>query len=113
MADITKKFDDFKAKKVKDFAKNKEFQPLSDDIIAIKELEDGSIEKIKGRNLFMVLKFIISSIQTDPLKNDTGSPQIRGEKIFNPDSRWLECNMCRYCWGDCGGFITNKCRMNE
>ena len=45
MSDITTKFDDFKAKKVKDFAKNKEFQPLADDIIALSDT--GEYKKIK------------------------------------------------------------------
>lgn len=47
MTDITTKFDDFKNKKIKDFEKDKEFQPLSDDIIAISKLDNGEYVKIK------------------------------------------------------------------
>ena len=45
MSDITTKFDKFKRKKIEDFAKNKEFQPLSDDIIALSDT--GEYKKIK------------------------------------------------------------------
>lgn len=48
MADITTKFDDFKNKKIKKFDKEKEFKPLSDDIMAIKKLDNGDYEKVKG-----------------------------------------------------------------
>ena len=44
---ITTKFKEFSDQKVKDFKKKKVFKPLSDDIVALQELEDGSIEKIK------------------------------------------------------------------
>ena len=44
MSDITTKFDDFKNKKIKKFDKEKEFQPLSDDIIAISKLDNGDID---------------------------------------------------------------------
>ena len=46
MADITKKFSDFKGKKEKKFDKNKEYEPLSDDMVVLNRLEDGSFEKI-------------------------------------------------------------------
>jgi hypothetical protein len=47
MGDITTKFNDFKETKIKNFEKDKEFQPLSDDIIAISKLDNGEYKKIK------------------------------------------------------------------
>ena len=47
MTDITTKFNDFKDKKNKNFEKDKEFQFLSDDIIAISKLDNGEYVKIK------------------------------------------------------------------
>jgi len=48
MGDITSKFDDFKNKEVKKFDKTKEYQPLSDDVIALAKLDTDEYEKIKG-----------------------------------------------------------------
>ena len=45
---ITKDFEEYKQKKAKEFNKSKTYEPLSSDIVALKELEDGSIEKVKG-----------------------------------------------------------------
>lgn len=47
MSNLTTDFEEYKNKKVSEFNKKKTFEPLSSDIIALKELEDGSIEKIK------------------------------------------------------------------
>jgi hypothetical protein len=41
MSDITKKFDDFKNKNIKKFNKSKEYEPLSDDIVAMSKLDNG------------------------------------------------------------------------
>ena len=46
MGNITKKFDDFKNKEVKKFDKTKEYQPLSDDVIALAKLDTGEYEEI-------------------------------------------------------------------
>ena len=46
MADITKKFSDFQEKKEKKFDKDKEFEPLSDDMVVMAQMDDGSLEKI-------------------------------------------------------------------
>lgn len=69
MTDITTKFDDFKNKKIKDFEKDKEFQPLSNDIIAFKTV-DNSFEKIKGvEKIEGSIKIIsITDIIKDPEK---------------------------------------------
>lgn len=62
MADITKKFDDFKDKEVKKFDKTKEYQPLSDDIIALAKLDTGEYEEIEGP----ISISQITGIVTDP-----------------------------------------------
>jgi len=46
MADITKKFEDFKKKQEKKFDKTQEFEPLSNDIIAMNKLDTGDYEVI-------------------------------------------------------------------
>jgi len=48
MGDITKKFDDFKNKEVKKFDKDKEYQPLSDDVTAMAKLDNGEYKEIEG-----------------------------------------------------------------
>ena len=45
---ITSDFEEYKRNKVKDFKTKKTFDPLSSDIIALRELEDGNIEKVSG-----------------------------------------------------------------
>ena len=39
MADITKKFEDFKKKKDNKFSKENEFEPMSNDIVALGKLK--------------------------------------------------------------------------
>lgn len=59
---MIEKFEEFKAKKVKKQQKTGEFQQLSDDIVALKKLEDGNYEKIKEP----VEIVQITGILTDP-----------------------------------------------
>lgn len=47
MADITKKFNDFKNKEIKKFNKTKTYEPLSDDITILNKLDTGEYEEIK------------------------------------------------------------------
>ena len=62
MGDITSKFDDFKNKEAKKFDKTKEYQPLSDDVIALAKLDTGEYEEIEGAvNITQ-----ITGIVTDP-----------------------------------------------
>ena len=46
MADITKKFEDFKKKQNTNFNKSKEYNPLSNDIIVLGKLDDNKYEII-------------------------------------------------------------------
>jgi hypothetical protein len=96
MSDITTKFDDFKAKKVKDFNKNKEYQPLSDDIIAVKELEDGSIERIKGPiEIVQVTGIITDEEKIKKLNEIAGGPVINTDlslkQVKRGDTVWITC----------------------
>lgn len=96
MADITTKFDDFKKKKIEDFAKNKEFQPLSDDIIAVKELEDGSIEKIKGPiEIVQVTGIITDKEKIKKLNEISGGPVLNTDlslkQVKRGDTVWITC----------------------
>jgi len=78
---ITTKFADFKDEKIKKFKKTKEFEPLSDDIIALQELEDGEIEKIKEP-----IKIIqVTGIVTDTKKIKKLEEAISGGPTFNTE----------------------------
>lgn len=80
MSDITTKFDDFKNKKVKKFNKDKEFQPLADDIVAIKKLDNGDYEKVKGPIELVKITGIISD--EDEIKK---LDEIAGGPVFSTD----------------------------
>jgi len=45
---ITTDFEKYKNKKAKKFDKKEIYEPLSSDIVALKELENGYIEKVEG-----------------------------------------------------------------
>ena len=80
MTDITTKFDDFKSKKIKNFDKSKEFQPLSDDIIAISKLDNGDYEKVKGPVEIVQITGIITD--EDEIKK---LDEIAGGPVFSTD----------------------------
>lgn len=80
MSDITKKFNDFKDKKVKKFEKDKEFQPLSDDIIAISRLDNGDYQKVKGPVQIVQITGVITD-QDEIKKLD----EIAGGPVLNTD----------------------------
>lgn len=57
--DITTKFSDFKNKKITDFEKNKEYNTLSDDIVALSKLDTGEYEPIKSDiNIVQILDIV-------------------------------------------------------
>ena len=80
MTDITTKFDDFKSKKIKNFDNSKEFQPLSDDIIAISKLDNGDYEKVKGPVEIVQITGIITD--EDEIKK---LDEIAGGPVFSTD----------------------------
>lgn len=86
MSDITTKFSDFKDEKVKKFKKTKEFEPLSDDIVALKELENGEVEKIEGP--IEILQ--ITDIITDKERIKKLEEAISGGPVFSTDFQTKE-----------------------
>jgi len=91
---LTTKFSDFKDKKVKKFKKDKEFEPLSDDIIALQELDDGSVEKIKGP-----IEIInITGVITDDKKIKKMEEAISGGPVFSTDFQTKEVKRGDIIW---------------
>lgn len=81
MSNLTTKFEDYKKKKVEKFKKEKEFEPLSSDIVALKELEDGNIEKVEGP-----IEIIqVTDIITDKDRIKKLEEAISGGPMFNAD----------------------------
>lgn len=57
-----KKFDEFKKKEIKRFDKKGEYEPMSDDVVAMAKLDTGEYEKVEGPiNITQV-----TGIVTDP-----------------------------------------------
>ncbi|MFW6226107.1 MAG: hypothetical protein ACOC3V_04040, partial [bacterium] len=48
MSDITSDFENFKKKQDKKFSKDKEYNPLSKDVVALSKLDTGEYEPIEG-----------------------------------------------------------------
>jgi hypothetical protein len=99
MSDITK-FEDFKNQKIKDFNRTKEFQPLSNDIIAFKDFTNTTSAKIHGiEKIEGTIKIIsITDIITDPEKikyleemtdNTNIGTDLNEKEIKRDDVVWL------------------------
>jgi hypothetical protein len=100
MSDITKKFDEFKNKKVKDFSKNKEFQPLSDDIIAISRLDNGEYRKIEGpMEIVQITGMIEDPEEIKKLDEIAGGPVLNTDLSLKQVKRgqeiWITCLLQR------------------
>ena len=94
MTDITTKFDDFKSKKIKDFDKDKEFQPLSDDIIAISKLDNGDYEKVRGPiEIVKVTGLITDEDEIKKLDEIAGGPVLNTDlslkQVKRGDTIWI------------------------
>jgi hypothetical protein len=94
MTDITTKFDDFKSKKIKAFDKSGEFQPLSDDIIAISKLDNGDYEKVKGPvNIIQITGVITDEDEIKKLDEIAGGPVLNTDlslkQVKRGDTIWL------------------------
>lgn len=91
MADTIKKFDDFLNKKVKKFDKDKTYNPLSTDIVALSKLDDGTYEEIKEPIDIIQITGIISD--EDELKkleeNFTLDTSLAIKDIKRGDIIWL------------------------
>jgi len=78
---LTTDFENYKKKKAKDFNVKDGFEPLSDDIVALRELEDGTIEKIKGPvEIIQVIDIITDKERIAKLEE-----AISGGPVFNAD----------------------------
>ena len=100
MSDITTKFDDFKNKKTKKFDKNKEFQPLSDDIIAISKLDNGDYEKItEPVEIVQITGLLTDEDEIKKLNEIAGGPVINTDLSLKQVKRgqeiWITCLLQR------------------
>ena len=96
MKDITTKFDNFKSKKSKTFDASKEFQPLSDDIVAISKLDNGSYEKVEGPvNIIQVTGMITDADEINKLDEIAGGPVLNTDLSLKQVKRgqqlWITC----------------------
>ena len=94
MSDITTKFGEFKQKKVKEFDKTKEFQPLSDDIIAISRLDNGDYKKIdEPMEIVQITGVITDPEEIKKLDEVVGGPVVSTDIAFKQIKRgdiiWL------------------------
>lgn len=94
MSDITTKFYDFKDKKIKKFEKDKEFQPLSDDIIAISKLDNGDYQKVKGPvKIVQITGVITDEEEIKKLDEIAGGPVLNTDlslkQVKRGDTIWL------------------------
>lgn len=94
MTDITTKFDDFKDNKIKKFNKDQEYQPLSDDIIAISRLDNGDYKKIKGPvKIIQITGVITDEDEIKRLDEIVGGPilntDISLKQVKRGDTVWL------------------------
>lgn len=96
MKDITTKFDNFKSKKTKTYDASKEFQPLSDDIIAISKLDNGSYEKVDGPvNIIQVTGMITDEDEIKKMNEIAGGPVLNTDLSLKQVKRgqqlWITC----------------------
>ncbi len=94
MSDITKKFYDFKEDKTKKFDKDKEFQPLSDDIIALSKLDNGDYKKVKGPvEIVQITGVITDEDEIKKLDEIAGGPVLNTDislkQVKRGDTIWL------------------------
>ena len=119
MSDITTKFDDFKNKKVKKFDKEKEFQPLSDDIIAISKLDNGDYQKIKGPiEITQVTGVITDEKEIKKLDEIAGGPvfstDLGVKQVKRGDTIWITAFIQKpgtQSWSNQQSQATLKCRI--
>ena len=119
MSDITTKFDDFKNKKVKKFDKEEEFQPLSDDIIALSKLDNGDYEKVKGPiEIVQVTGVITDEDEIKKLDEIAGGPvfttDLGVKQVKRGDIIWITAFIQKpgtQSWTNQQSQATLKCRI--
>ena len=92
--DITTKFNDFKANKIKKFDKEKTYTPLSDDIIAMSKLDNGEYTKIKGpMEIVQITGMITDEEEIKKLDEVAGGPVLNTDiglkQVKRGDIIWL------------------------
>lgn len=117
---ITKDFEEYKQKKVDKFKKDKTFDPLSSDIVALKELEDGNIEKVKGPiEIVQVTGVITDEDRIAKLEESiTGGPQFNADlgskEVKRGDIIWVTALAQRpqsASWNAQPSYHVIKCRV--
>lgn len=116
---ITTKFDNFKSKKIKNFEKDKEFQPLSDDIIAISKLDNGDYEKVKGPiKIVQVTGVITDEDEIKKLDEIAGGPvfttDLGVKQVKRGDVIWITAFIQKpgtQSWTNQQSQATLKCRI--
>jgi len=96
MTDITTKFGDFKDKKIKKFDNDQEYQPLSDDIIAISKLDNGDYQKVKGPVQIVQITGVITD--EEEIKR---LDEIAGGPILNTDISLKQVKRGQEIWITC------------
>jgi len=82
---ITTDFEKFKKKEINKFKKTKEYDQLSDDIVAIRKLDNGNYEKItEPVNIVQITGIIKDEKEIDKIENQL-SEAVPGAPVFNTD----------------------------
>lgn len=119
MSDITKRFGDFKSKKIKSFDKSKEFEPLSDDIIAISKLDNGDYETVKGPiEIVKITGVITDENEIKKLNEIAGGPvfstDLGVKQVKRGDVIWITAFIQKpgtQSWSNQQSQATLKCRI--
>ena len=119
MSDITKKFSDFKNKKNDKFKKDKEYEPLSDEIIALSKLDNGDYEKVKGPiEVVQVTGVISDDEEIKKLNEISGGPvfttDLGVKKVKRGDTIWITAFIQKpgtQSWNAQQTQATLKCRI--
>jgi hypothetical protein len=84
---ITTDFEKFKEKEVKKFNKKKEYDPLADDIVVLRKLDNGEYEKVKGPvEVIQFTGVITDDDEIDKIENQLDE-SVPGGPVFNTDLR--------------------------
>jgi len=116
---LTKDFEEYKEKKVKEFKKKETFEPLSSDIVALKELEDGNIEKVEGPiEILQVTDVITDKDRIAKLEEAiTGGPHFNAnvpDTVKRGDIIWVTALVQRpqsASWNAQPSYNVIKCRI--
>jgi hypothetical protein len=117
--DITTKFNDFKDRKNKNFEKDKEYQYLSDDIIAISKLDNGEYVKIKEPiEIIQITGMLTDEDEIKKLDEIAGGPVFSTDlgikQIKRGDTIWITAFIQKsstQSWSSQQTQATLKCRI--